>query len=59
MDRYFVWLVAVLASLEAVGQAAQGLLDRKLGHLILWASISAAIILATGALEAFKSRRIG
>lgn len=35
LDRYLVWLVALLASLEAFGAVAQGVADDRLDHAVI------------------------
>lgn len=51
LDRYLAWLVALLASLEAFGAAAQGVADRRTDHVVIWLLMAAAIIVGSSRLE--------
>ena len=57
IDRFFVWLVATLASAEAIGQAIDAFLDARFDKLALWAVLGALMVLGTFVLEIVKSRR--
>lgn len=57
VDRFFVWVVVLLAGLEAAGQAIAGLLAGRLDLVVLWWSIGATMVIGTYALEIVKSRR--
>lgn len=59
IDRYFVALVAILASLEATGEALESLLAGRLAELVAWVCIGLSMITGTYALEIIKSKRGG
>lgn len=58
LDRYIVWLIAFLASVETFGQSTQGLIDQRFDHAILWGVLTGLVILGTVSLETVKSRRV-
>jgi hypothetical protein len=57
LDRFFVWLVASLASVEAIGQAGDSYLDGRLEKVVLWATAAIVMVAGTYALEMIKSER--
>lgn len=58
LDRYLVWFVALLASLEAFGAIAQGVADRRVDHMVIWGVVALAVVAGTALLEMVKSRRV-
>lgn len=57
VDRYFVWVVVMLAALDAVGQAIDSLIQRRLLSLLAWILIALSMFVGTYLLETVKSRR--
>jgi uncharacterized membrane protein YoaK (UPF0700 family) len=53
-ERHLVWVVAVLASLEAAGAAVEGLLDSQFDRIVLWGVIALAMVTVTYLLERIK-----
>lgn len=56
-ERWLIWLIALVASLDAVGQAIQGFIDGRSDRVLLWVAISGSILLGTVAADILKSRR--
>lgn len=57
VDRYFVWVVVMLAALDAVGQAVDSLIQRRLMSVLAWILIALSMFVGTYLLETVKSRR--
>lgn len=58
-DRYLAWLIAVLASANAVARAVQGLMDGRLDHLLLWGVTAIAMIALAILIDTVKKGSIG
>lgn len=56
-DRFLVWLVAILASGEAMAAAIQWYVDGRLDHTILWAAAAAAMVASAYIVKEIKNRR--
>lgn len=56
-ERYPVWLVALLASGEAMAGATPGFLDGRLDPVLLWTLTSAGMLLAAFLVPTVKIRR--
>ena len=55
-DRWFVWLVAALAAMDAFGQLVQGAFDGRLDRMIVWMMVVIAMLAGTILVENLKER---
>lgn len=57
VDRFLVWLVALLASAEATTAAVLGYLDGRHVHMAAWSTTALAMVAAGYVVEEIKNRR--
>lgn len=57
IDRFLVWLVALLASAEAMTAAVLGYIDGRPVHMAAWSTTAVTMVAAGYVAEALKNRR--
>lgn len=57
VDRYFVWVVVLVGMVDAIGQALDAWIQRRLGSVIIWITLGVILVVAIYGLEIVKSRR--
>lgn len=56
-DRYFVWLVAVLAIGDSLASSAGAFVDGRYVHVAIWLVAALAMCAAASVVEIVKTRR--